>query len=133
MMSRFFSKVHPDSVGFAASMACAVHCGMLPFILTFSALSGWRWLAEPWIEIGFIILSFVIALIAIGRNFGRHKHILLAIKVITAGFAVILLSRFMEHGTAEHMVTAAGGVLIAIGHVLNWRLARKSACCATEH
>jgi hypothetical protein len=93
-----------------------------------ASLSGLRWLSEPWIEIGFILLSFTIAVIAIGKNFGRHKHILLAIKVVSAGFALIILAHILG-GLTEYILAAVGGATIAVGHVLNWRLARKSACC----
>jgi len=130
MFSGFFSKLHTDLWGFWASTACAVHCGMLPFILTFSSLTGLRWMSEPWIEVTFILLSFGLALLAIGRNFGKHKHILLAIKVVSLGFALILIGHFLQ-GTSEYLMTAFGGVTIASGHILNWRLARKSECC--EH
>jgi hypothetical protein len=128
MQSNFFSKVHTDLVGFGAAITCAVHCGMLPFILTFSSLSGLNWLATPWIELTFILLSFSIALIAITRNFGRHKHILMAVKVVSLGFALILIGHFLE-GTAEYVLSATGGTTIAVGHIVNWRLAQKSACC----
>jgi hypothetical protein len=128
MNDHFFSRPHTDIWGFAASMACAVHCGMLPFVLTMASMSGLRWLSQPWIEVGFILLSFSIAVIAIGKNFGRHKHILLAIKVVSAGFALILLAHIIG-GLAEYVIAAAGGATIASGHILNWRLARKSECC----
>jgi len=130
MFSSFFSRIHTDLWGFGASMVCAIHCGMLPFILTFSSLSGLAWMSEPWIEVTFILLSFGIALIAIGRNFGRHKHILKAIKVVSVGFTLILAGHFLP-GMGEYVMTAAGGVTIAGGHILNWKLAQKSACC--EH
>ena len=131
MQGNFFTKAHADLVGFGAAMTCAVHCGLLPVILTFSSLSGLRWLAQPWIEVTFILVSFCVALIAIGRNFGKHKHILLAIKVVSAGFALILIAHFIG-GITEYLMAAGGGVTIAYGHILNWRLARKSECC-TQH
>lgn len=131
MFGQFFGKTHTDLVGFGAAMTCAVHCGMLPLILTFSSLSGLKWLTQPWIEVSFILLSFTIAVIAISKNFGRHKHILLAIKVVTVGFALILVAHFIG-GMAEFIIAAMGGITIAYGHILNWKLARKSECC-THH
>jgi uncharacterized membrane protein len=128
----FFSHAHTDLVGFTASMACALHCSLLPFILTVSTLGGLKWLANPWIEVLFITLSVVIATIALGRNFRKHKHIMRAIQVVAVGFALLIASRFFE-GNPEHVLSALGGIVIATGHILNWRLARTSPCCRTEH
>jgi hypothetical protein len=130
MQNNFFSKSHTDLWGFGAALTCAVHCGMLPMILTFSSLSGLKWLGNPWIELSFILLSFCIAAFAITRNFRRHKHIMLAVKVVALGFALIIVAH-MVGGIAEYFIAAAGGVTIAFAHILNWRLARKSECC--EH
>ena len=131
MNERFFSRLHTDVWGFGASTVCAVHCGMLPFVLTFSSLGSIRWLSNPWIELGFIVLSAMIATLAIGQNFRQHKHIRLAIQVVLAGFALILAGHFLP-GSMEYILTALGGATVATGHVLNWRLARKSVCC-TNH
>lgn len=131
MQKRFFTYAHPDLLGFSASLACAVHCAFLPIILTVSTFGGLKWLSSPVVEVGFIIASLVIATVALGRNFRKHKHIQLAIKVVVAGFALILISRF-THGDMHHILSAIGGMTIAGGHILNWRLARKSPCCETH-
>jgi hypothetical protein len=132
MYKRFFSYAHTDLLGFSASMACAVHCAFLPVLLTVSTFGGLKWLSSPVLEIGFIILSLAVAVFALGRNFRKHKHIQRAIQVVAIGFTLILISRFMDHGTAHHILSAIGGVTIATGHILNWHLARKSPCCETH-
>ncbi|MDX1476584.1 MAG: MerC domain-containing protein [Saprospiraceae bacterium] len=133
-MRRFFTYAHTDLLGFSASMLCAVHCGLLPVILTLSVLNGLQWLAEPWIETTFLATSIVIAIIALGRNFRNHKHILRAIQVVALGFVLIIASRFLPHETSLHFLMAAlGGLTVAAGHILNWRLARKSPCCTEGH
>ena len=131
MGKRFFSYAHADLIGFSASMVCAVHCAFLPILLTVSAFGGLTWLHEPWIEITFILMSVAVATFALGRNFRRHKHIRTAIQVVAVGFALILISRVMP-GEAHHFVSAAGGVTVAFGHILNWQQARKSPCCTTH-
>ena len=131
MGKQFFSSIHADLVGFYASMACAVHCAFLPLLLTVSAFGGLEWLHEPWLEITFIVSSIVIATFALGRNFRKHKHIRTALQIVAVGFTLILLSRVIP-GEAHHVVSAAGGVTIALGHVVNWRQAKKSPCCETH-
>lgn len=132
LRSSFFTHVHTDLFGFTASMVCAIHCSLLPFVLTFSTLGGMQWLAEPWIEISFIVLSIAIATVALGRNFRKHRHIRRAIQVVAAGFALLIVSRFLN-GDIEHTIAAVGGLTIACGHILNWQLARTSPCCREGH
>lgn len=130
-MKQFFTYAHADVFGFTASAICAVHCAALPLVFTMGMLGGLEWLASPWIEITFIFLSIGIATFALGRNFRKHKHIRRAVQVVALGFALIIGSRFM-HGDMHHILTAAGGLIVAAGHVLNWQLARKSECCQTH-
>ena len=131
MRKRFFAYAHTDLVGFSASAVCAVHCGLLPVILTFSALSGLAWLANPWVEGTFIVSSIAIAIFALGRNFRRHLHIQRAIQIVAVGFTLIILSRFFE-GNVHGVMAATGGMVVASGHIVNWQLARKSVCCNTH-
>lgn len=131
MFKQFFSYSHVDLAGFSASMICAVHCAFLPVVFTVSALGGLSWLASPVVEIGFIIISVMVALFALGRNFRRHKHIRLAIQVVAVGF-VFLLSAHLVEGNLHHWMSALGGLTIASGHILNWHLARTSPCCETH-
>jgi len=131
MRKRFFAYAHTDLVGFYASAVCAVHCGLLPVVLTVSALSGLTWLANPWVEGTFILSSIVIAIFALGRNFKRHMHIRMAIQIVAVGFTLIILSRFFD-GSMHGGMAAIGGMTVAAGHIVNWRLARKSVCCTTH-
>ncbi len=131
-MRKFFSQIHADSLGFSASMVCAVHCGLLPFVLTLTSLSSLSWLAHPWMDVSFIGASMVIAMFALGRNFVRHRHIRLALGIISAGFALIIIAHFV-HGYPGYVVAVFGGITVAAGHIVNWRLAQRSACCRSGH
>ena len=131
MIKQFFSHTHLDLAGFYASMLCAIHCAFLPVMFTLSALGGLAWLSSPWIETTFVFSSVVIAGFALGRNFRKHKHIRLAIQVVAVGFTMLILAHFL-HGDYHHWLSAAGGLTIAGGHLLNWYLARKSPCCETH-
>ena len=91
-------------------------------------------MANPWIELSFIIASMGIAFFALGKNFRKHKHILRAIQVVIAGFVLIVGSHFLPFDTTlTHVLAALGGLTVAAGHILNWQLAKKSTCCTEGH
>ena len=113
-------------------MVCAIHCAFLPVILTMSALGGLQWMADPVIELSFLTLSVGIAVLALMKNARKHKHIRLAIQTIAIGFCLVIASRFVHPENLHHGLTALGGIVIASGHILNWRLAKSSECCV-EH
>ncbi|MEL7122079.1 MAG: MerC domain-containing protein [Bacteroidota bacterium] len=120
MKDRFFS-LNKDFVGFIASMACAIHCSLLPLALTFGALSGLAWMERPWVEAVFIILSIIIATWSLADGyFNKHKNFK-AIAIVIVGFSLIIMSRFVE-GNWEAILTTLGGIGIAVAHYVNWTL-----------
>jgi hypothetical protein len=130
MKARFLS-LNLDFFGFSASMVCAVHCGVLPILLTLSAFGGLHWMHTPWIEFGFIGISMIIAAIALTRNFFKHVHIRKALYIVLIGFLLLLLGRF-SNSFFEAFWSVVGGLAIATGHIVNWQLARRSECCKTH-
>ncbi|MFN7116212.1 MAG: MerC domain-containing protein [Saprospiraceae bacterium] len=128
-MKQKFISTHLDFLGFSASMLCALHCMAIPLVMTIGALSGLAWLENPWIEATFIGLSFVIATWSLTRSYLLHHHHLTAIRIVALGFALILVSRFVEHHW-EPIFAAVGGITIAGAHWKNWQLQKKCTRCA---
>lgn len=121
MNEESFIGANKDFFGFLASMACAIHCAALPFILTIGALGSLSWLENPLIEYTFIAISLILASWSIIGGFLNHHKNLTVVLVVLLGFALIVASRLVE-GPAEAILTSVGGVIIAIAHIYNWRL-----------
>ena len=119
-----------DFLGFSASMLCAVHCSILPILLTIGAFSGLAWMQEPVVEFVFIGLSIVFASWSLVTSYLKHHNQFSPIVVVFTGFLLIILSRFVE-GAGEAIFTSVGGFTIAVAHVINWRLLRKFHQCLT--
>ncbi len=124
--THFFS-FNKDFLGFLASMLCAIHCAALPLILTFSALSGLTFLANHTIEFVFLGISVIIATWSLIPSYKNHHKNILPLAIVALGFAFLITSRFFPHGFTEHLMTAIGGSIVAISHVINWRMVKK--CC----
>lgn len=119
-----------DKAGMAASTACAIHCALTPLVLAFlPALSGWALGLES--LHGWMVVSLsVLAVAATWLGWRRHrKFYAWAFLVPGIGF---LMGSHAFHGTAEHVLLAIGGTLIASAHLVNLRLAHghvHDACC----
>ncbi|HEY2583370.1 MAG TPA: MerC domain-containing protein, partial [Mucilaginibacter sp.] len=46
-----------DNVGMTASVLCAIHCALVPLLITSLPLLGLGFLANPWLEWSMIILA----------------------------------------------------------------------------
>ena len=133
-MEKHFIGYNTDFFGFFASLLCAIHCSLLPFVMTIGMLGGLSWLAEPWVEVTFIVLSVVLATMSLYPSYKKQHQNNKALKIAGVGFSLLFISRLVGHGNSIEVVTiVVGGLLIAFAHVVNWQLLKKSqVCCASS-
>ncbi len=112
---------HLDFLGFSASSLCAVHCILMPFVLSLSFLSGLRWLENPWVEGVLILTALLIAAISLFRSYRSHYRFQPLI-FAGLGFLTIAMSRIMPWEALEPILMGAGGFAIAYAHYANWSL-----------
>ncbi|MCS7211401.1 MAG: MerC domain-containing protein [Chloroherpetonaceae bacterium] len=120
-----------DMVGFSASAACAIHCAAMPFLVTSLPMLGLGFLASPLVEQLCIVFGLVVGVLALRHGF-RHHHNATAILILTIGFAAI----FVAHSgwvseELEEVVTPVGASVVALAHLVNWRLSRNA--CQSEN
>lgn len=125
MRERFFT-LHLDSVGFFASLACALHCALLPLLLLALPHTSIHLLHEPAAEFLMVGGSFALSLAALSNGYFKHKRKRVMLSMLT-GFGIILfgLTASLSHG-AEILATISGAMLIALGHYLNWLFLHKA-------
>ncbi|MCX2451940.1 MerC domain-containing protein [Pedobacter sp. PLR] len=111
-----------DQFGISASVACAIHCAALPFLITLLPLWGLGFLANPWVEFSMIGLSLLIGTWSLARSYPRHKRIIPVLVLIT-GFMLIGTGHYGFH-FLEAILIPLGGFTIALAHLINWKYAR---------
>lgn len=124
MKNRFVS-LHLDFVGFSASLACALHCAALPFLISMAPLAGLEMLENPWVEYGFIATSFFIALSSLSNGYRKHHHKPQALMLVAVGFTLISAGQLIHSEALEVPLMAAGGSIVAIAHWVNWKHIRQ--------
>lgn len=116
-----------DRVGATASLLCAVHCVLLPFVLALLPLIGLEFLAGHTFERVFVACAAVLAcasLITAYRRHGRpHALFLMApgIVLLVFGIAIDLDAHIVIHTIS----VVSGGLLVATAHVTNLVLAHR--------
>ena len=110
-----------DGIGITASTICAVHCAVVPLMLTSLPLIGLGFLATPWIEWGMIVLALMIGGYSIGLSYLRNHRRALPLILLLAGFVIIMLGHAILTNTAEGIIVPFGGLTIALAHYINNR------------
>jgi len=117
-----------DQLGMTASIACAVHCAVLPLAITVLPLVGLEFLANIWVEIVMICLSLMIGAWSMIGSYLRHGNFA-PLLVLLAGFGFIATGHFIFE-QFESILVPFGGFTIAAAHYTNWKLNR---VCMHEH
>ena len=124
-----------DRVGATASLLCAVHCALLPFVLALLPLIGLEFLAGHTFERIFVACAAALASASLLVAFRRHRrpHALFlmvpGIVLLVFGVAIDINAHVAIH-TAS---VVAGGLLVASAHATNLVLAHRHHCASCEH
>jgi MerC mercury resistance protein len=120
-----------DRAGMSASLACAVHCAVLPLLLAALPAIGLAWLDSPWVDWTIVALAAAIALRAHRGGFQVHRRCLPAGVAVT-GLLIIVTTICVLKGSANHhYIQASGAVVVASSHFLNRHLCRNCKACST--
>jgi len=109
-----------DILGFSASFLCAIHCVLLPLVLSLGLAGSLPWLESHLLELLLILSTLIMASWSLLGSWPRH-HNIKPIAFAVLGFSIILGVHFLE-GNIAHYFSAVGGIFIAYAHYVNWRL-----------
>ena len=118
-----------DVVGASASFLCAIHCAMVPLIVTFGMLSGVSFLANEIWDIVFIGVSVVLAFSSLINGYRKHHQKWYPIVTAMLGFTSLILGHLIIGGMIGDILSVSGGLAIAVAHVLNYRACRTCKLC----
>lgn len=119
-------------MGATASFICAIHCALLPFVLTLLPLLGLGFLASHGFERWFVFFAASLALFALVSGYRRHRRVM-PLRLALPGLALLLLGVTWaeSYPVAIHAtLVTCGGLLVAAGHFVNLWIDRRPAHCA---
>lgn len=115
-------KINWDVLGIGASLACAIHCALLPLVLSSLPLFGINIIHNIGFEVGMIVLAFCVGSYSLYHGFKKHHHSFFPLSLFTAGIIFLVLKQFFILYETWLLVPAV--LLIITAHLLNFRFCR---------
>lgn len=115
-------KINWDALGITTSMACAIHCAVLPLFLSSLPLFGVNIIENIRFEYGMILLAFAVGAYSLYHGRKKHHHSWLPLIIFAVGIA-FLLAKMTWHEWRNWFLLPAV-ICIVTAHFLNYRLCR---------
>jgi hypothetical protein len=125
------TKVNWDMMGIATSIACAIHCALLPLLVTSLPLFGVNIIHNAVFEWSMILLAFSVGAFSLYHGYYKHHHSFLPVIIFSVGFIFLLLKQF--YYLHEYILLLPAVILIISAHYYNYQLCHKSKCSSHHH
>ena len=115
-------KINWDALGIGTSLACAIHCALLPLFLTSLPVLGIEIIDNMAFEYFMIFLALGIGSFTLIHGFKRHHHSLLPLLIFVGG--MLLLFAKQKWHQYQFWILPFAVILIVVAHLLNVRYCR---------
>ncbi|MFN5803765.1 MAG: MerC domain-containing protein [Sphingomonadales bacterium] len=115
-------RINWDWLGIGASVICAIHCALLPLLLTSLPLFGINIIHHLGFELGMIALALVIGSYSMYHGYKKHHHRLTPWLLFLLGGGFLVLKQLFPDYQLLLLVPAVA--LIIYAHLLNVRSCR---------
>jgi len=115
-------KINWDAFGIAASVACAIHCAVLPLLLSSLPLFGINIIENQGFEFLMIALAFVVGVYSLYHGRKKHHHSYYPMVLFGAGISLLFIKSMLHSHSLMLLLPAVS--LVVIAHYLNYKLCR---------
>jgi hypothetical protein len=131
-MSDRLRKLNLDVLGIGASLICAVHCALLPLLMTVLPLLGLEIFTNEKVEYGLMTFTFLVGCTSLFRGYRYHHHYTKPLLLFALGFIFLVAGHFLAEGRWEPVLVTMGALLIVTAHVWNLRECRRCRICSKD-
>lgn len=115
-------RINWDALGIGASLACAIHCALLPLFLSSLPLFGVNIIHNIGFEVGMIVIAFCIGSYSLYHGFKKHHHSFTPLLLFIIGFIFLVVKQFFIHVETWLLIPAVFFIITA--HLINYRSCR---------
>jgi len=115
-------KVNWDALGIFVSVACAIHCALLPIFLSTLPLLGVNIIHNQFFEVAMIAIAFAVGAQALYHGFKKHHRNILPFALFATGMFCLFAKQVWHNVELVFLVPAV--ILIVSAHFINYRQCR---------
>jgi hypothetical protein len=115
-------KINWDALGIATSLACAIHCAILPLMLGTIPILGINIVNNEGFEYLMIFLALAIGAYSLWHGYKKHHHSLTPLLIFLTGIG-LLFAKQVWH-TMQNWLLPLAVILIIAAHLLNYKACR---------
>ena len=120
-------RINWEALGIAASVACAIHCAVLPLFFSSLPVFGLEIMHNKVFEYSMIGLAAVIGCYSLYHGFKKHHHKKLPLLIFITGLIFLVLKEVFI--PIELLLLLPAAILIISAHILNFRFCRRANHC----
>ena len=124
-------KVNWDVFGIGTSVACAIHCAVLPIVVSSLPVFGINIVHNPYFEWSMISIALFVGTYALVHGYRTHHQSFTPLLIFGAGFIFLVLKQFFPQ--LEYLFLALAVILIISAHFYNYRFCQRSKCASPHH
>ena len=132
MTNQIFTTESGDKAAIGLSLACALHCLMVPLLLALFPSATLLGLEDERIHLGLLALIIPVSVFSLTLGCRLHRNLTL-VGVGVAGICILVFSALLAHDIGGESLETAGTVLgssiVALSHALNFKLCRSAHAC----
>jgi MerC mercury resistance protein len=115
-------KINWDALGVGTSVACAVHCAVLPVLLSNLPVLGINIINNNKFEYFMIFLAFTIGAYTLSHGYRKHHQRPVPLLLFAAGMLLLFAKQYWHHYELWILPFAVLGIVSA--HFVNFRFCR---------
>jgi len=119
-------KLNWDALGIGASIACAIHCAILPLLISSLPILGINIINNIAFEYFMILLAFAIGSFSLVHGYRKHHRNYIPVLLFTIGILVLFAKQLWHE--YQFWLLPFAVIFIVSAHIRNFRLSRVSAC-----
>ena len=115
-------RINWDAVGIATSVACAIHCAVLPLLLTSLPVFGLNIIDNVLFESLMILLAFVVGGYSMWHGYRKHHHSFVPLLIFSTGILFLVAKQIWHQHQLALLPFAV--LFIVSAHVVNFKACR---------
>ena len=115
-------RINWDAAGIVTTVACAIHCAILPLLLSSLPILGINLVNNARFEYFMIFLAFVIGSYSLWHGYRRHHHSFVPVLVFATGIGFLVAKQVWHH--YQYWLLPFALVFIVSAHIINYKACR---------